>query len=92
MHLTYLGNLLLCVWSNPACFSEVYVRRLEIVQWAWCVWLYVCVCVGGAGRGRECGGEERRGRKGPTGLEETEREEKGRREEQVTSGFEHRLL
>lgn len=45
MHLTYLGNLLLCVWSNPACFSEVYVRRLEIVQWAWCVWLYVCVCV-----------------------------------------------
>lgn len=36
--------------------------------------------------GRMC-----RRRKGPTGLEETEREEKGRREEQVTSGFEHRL-
>ena len=46
MHLTYLGNLLLCVWSNPACFSEVYVRCLEIVQWALCVWVCVCVCGG----------------------------------------------
>ena len=42
MHLTYLGNLLLCVWSNPACFSKVDVRGLEIVQWALCV----CVCWG----------------------------------------------
>ena len=53
MHLTYLGNLLLCVWSNPACFSEVYVRCLEIVQWALCV--CVCVCVLGAEGGRKVG-------------------------------------
>ena len=45
MHLTYLGNLLLCVWSNPAYFSKAYVRLLEIVQWACCAFTDVCVCV-----------------------------------------------
>ena len=58
MHLTYLGNLLLCVWSNPACFSKAYVRLLEIVQWAFCECIDVCVCV----RQRERWGG-RRGRK-----------------------------
>lgn len=78
MHLTYLGNLLLCVWSNPACFSEVYVRRLEIVQWAWCVWLYVCVCVGGGGQRKRVW---RRGEKREEGKKEEREEIRGWGEE-----------
>lgn len=55
MHLTHLGNLLLCVWS-AGLLGEVYARGLEGVQWGLCV----------RERGREGeGGREReeRGRK-----------------------------
>lgn len=70
MHQPYLGNLLLCVWSDPACFSKVYVRCLEIVQWALCV---------GEGGGED-EGEEKEGEEG--GENGRERDRGGGREEE----------
>lgn len=60
MHLTYLGNLLLCVWSTRP-FREVYARGLEGVQWGLCVRETGLEREGGRGRrwGRGEEGERR---------------------------------